>query len=480
MKHKFLTLSLILLASVLFTKCNNSGTIPEPEPENPKAPIKTIEINRFIKDVMQDIYLWYDEIPEIDYDYEFDSEEYFAKLLFEEDKWSFITEDAVALEESFEGIEKTFGWSLAFGTFSNTENVFAVVEFVYPETPASEAGLKRGDIIVLLNDSDITTTSYRNLLSGNSIKITLGELTPNGIAISNKTASISAQKLQLSPVLKTKVIEHEGHRIGYILYTQYINDESLALNNAFVSMKEQGVSDMVIDLRYNPGGSIQPAIEMCSRLAPSSVVEEEKKLVTFNWNNKYQDFFTSEEYYWQLGADFTPNVDGKLGLNKVHFLTGSGTASASEFTITGLKPYMDVTLVGGKTHGKYTASITIKPEDIYDSADADYFEHFKDWAIQPIVMRYANSIGVTDFKDGFYPDIEVKDDIMLGIELGTKEEPLLKAAIEDITGTEIVAMKSAKRPEFQYKIFDRGFSKFDVNKREILLNKDDFKLLKIK
>ncbi|HAF30877.1 MAG TPA: hypothetical protein DCG75_17705 [Bacteroidales bacterium] len=165
-----------------------------------------------------------------------------------------------------------------------------------------------------------------------------------------------------------------------------------------------------------------------------------------------------------------------MGLNKLWVITGPGTASASELTITGLKPYMSVTTVGDSTYGKYTASITLKPEDFYESAN--YYEEIDNWGAQPIILKYANSQGVTDFKDGFAPDIAVEDDLFSTIPLGNKEEAMLKKTLENITGVEILATKSAARPS-NYTIIDRGFSKYDKNKREVLFEGFDKTLLRI-
>jgi C-terminal processing protease CtpA/Prc len=164
-----------------------------------------------------------------------------------------------------------------------------------------------------------------------------------------------------------------------------------------------------------------------------------------------------------------------MDFDKMYILTGPGTASASELTITGLNPYMDIRTIGESTYGKYTASVTFKPEDLlktlYNNNPSEY-KDFKNWGIQPIVLRYANSLGVTDFKDGFAPDIPVEEDIFDGIPLGDEQDPLLAAAIEDITGVPVIAMKKARIP-VPYTIFDRGFSKFDANKRELPLGKPD-------
>jgi C-terminal processing protease CtpA/Prc len=137
---------------------------------------------------------------------------------------------------------------------------------------------------------------------------------------------------------------------------------------------------------------------------------------------------------------------------------------------------MDVTTVGETTYGKYTASITMKPEYFYNSP-SDY-KDFENWAVQPIVLKYANSLGVTDFKDGIAPDIAAEDDLFSSIPLGDKREAMLKVAIADITGAEVMAVKSAVKEDRPYTIFDRGFSKFDKNKRDLLIEDFDISLLK--
>jgi C-terminal processing protease CtpA/Prc len=474
MKRMRRWLPLFLLAAFILAGCEKK-VIPEEEEEE-QGPVQASaliqKINGFIKEAMSDVYLWNDKIPVIDIRYETDPKVYFDKLLFTEDRWSYITDDLTALEGSQKGIEKTYGYSLTFGRFIDavgnpTGNYFGIVEFVYPNTPASEAGFTRGDLIIRLNGGNITADNYRDLLYGTSVSVTKGILTSEGIS-TGETVVLVALELQLDPVYMYKVIEVEGHKIGYLVYLQFIPDyNSTSLRVALEYFRENQITDLVLDLRYNPGGSISAAQYLTSSIAPVDIVNNNSVLVTYQWNDKYQAYWVSNGIQSQLGVNFDPAVPVRLGLSKLYVLTGYGTASASELTICGLEPYMEVVTVGDTTYGKYTASITIKPEEWYNN-EAEYSD-FKNWGLQPIVIRYANAQGVTNFKDGFAPDFRVRDELLPAFPLGDLTEPLLKKAVEDITGTTLPVPKRAVSP-VEYIFVDRGFSKFDDQKRTLLID----------
>lgn len=460
---------LFLLAALLFAACSEDDITGEEGEDEPKVEAShlTKKINRFIHTAMNDVYLWYDEMPDIDYNYELDPEAYFEKLLYKEDKWSYITDDLEALQASFEGTEKTYGWSLAFYNLVDIEQIVAVVEYVYPETPASAAGFQRGDILTGIDGSNLSLSNYRELIFSDQANVTRSILTDRGFFDTDTTISLTSSILTLNPVLKSNIVEHDGRKIGYIFYAQFISDFNSSLDAAFESLVSQGATDLVVDLRYNPGGTISAAKHLCSCIAPLNVVNDNSILVTYKWNNKYQNHFISQQIMSQVEVYFDNQVPTKMGLNKVYFLTGDGTASASELSITGLKAYMDeVITVGDTTFGKYTASITLEPKDYFNES---YSSDISNWGLQPIVLRYANSAGVTDFKDGFAPDIPVDDDLFAAFPLGDKNDPLFKAAIEYITGTPVMAIKSVPKTNLNYQLFDRGFSRYDANKRELLI-----------
>lgn len=427
-----------------------------------EATALTRKVNGFIKDVMSDVYLWSNNLPDIDLNYETDSKAYFNKLLYKDDKWSYITDNVDEWENSLNGIEKAYGYSLTFGRFVDskgaaTGNYFAIVEYVYPDTPAQKAGFIRGSVITQVNGANITTNNYMNLISSDHVTATLGNLSSTGISNAG-TVSMTAEELNLDPVLLYKVIEKENHKIGYLFYAQFIENYNPSLQKALEYFKSNQITDLIVDLRYNLGGQISAAKYLCSSIAPLTTVNSGKTLATYQWNDKYQNIWTTEKMTDYTTVTFDKTVPVQLGLNKVTILTGRGTASASELTITGLQPHMNVEMVGDTTSGKYTASITIKPEDIYQNESS--YSDFKNWGIQPIVLRYANANGVTNFKDGFAPTYLVTDELLPAQPLGDLSEPLLKKAVENITGVKIAALKSATQ-KFSFKVFDRRFSKFD-------------------
>lgn len=457
---KLLLLPFYLFLVAILVSCEKD----EANPDSSKANI--LKVNKFIWEVMDEIYLWQAQMPRnIDINKEPDPIKYFDKLLYQDDKWSFITDDVEGLLNGFEGREKTFGYSLTFGQFTGTQTYFAIVEYVNPSTPASEAGLQRGDLIVKINNKEITQSNYMELFYGSTISITKGVLTSSGIALGS-TLSMTSRDLAINPILLHKTMDVDGKKIGYIVYNQYITDYNTQLTSIFQEFRNQQVTDIVIDLRYNPGGYVDAAIHLCSILAPQSAVSTPAILIKKQWNQLYQNYWTQNNITEQLQTTFNKDVAVNLDLSRVYFLTSQGSASASELTITGLMPYMEVVTIGQTTSGKYTASSTFQPT-INDKGDLD--PDIKNWAIQPIIFKYANAAGLTDFKNGLTPNYEVEEVLVAETvpQLGDMDEPFLAKAIQLITGN---TTKSAQIGNLlTWKELDRRSSKYEKQKQVLLV-----------
>lgn len=380
---------------------------------------ETLAINEWILDYMDFFYFWNKELPNIDPRLEPDSEKYFEKLLKKpDDKWSFITDNAKELFEYFDGVIKSMGYSIQLYYLEEvSDQVIAIVEFVYPNSPASEAGIARGDIFTRINGSIITDSNYQELLSLDKMAITLASLTNSGIVEQPSTINLNAIKLETNPIVVKSVAEVNGTKIGYLAYTSFIEKYDSELEQTFLEFKEAGVNELVLDLRYNGGGSVTSAQLLASLIAPTSASGD--IFISEVWNNNITEYYQQEDIDTQIRIE---QHDAALHLNRVYVLTTQGTASASEMVIYGLKPYMEVVQIGDVTYGKYYGSITI-------TADEDEKHN---WAIQPIVMRSENKTNSINYSVGLPPDYELIDN-RYNAQLGDPEEYFFAAAIGLIT-----------------------------------------------
>ncbi|MEO0334391.1 MAG: S41 family peptidase, partial [Bacteroidota bacterium] len=218
--------------------------------------------------------------------------------------------------------------------------------------------------------------------------------------------------------------------VGYLVYSDFISGDNetwlTSLDIALDEFAQAGVTDIVLDLRYNPGGEIAVAQYLASALAPTSAISSEEVLVRYNYNEQLESsiaFYEGEDSE-NLVSTFI-NTSYSLNLNQIYFLTSSSTASASELLISGLDPYMDVIIIGEPTVGKFYGSWVIP--DLEEPARHD-------WAVMPIVLKYTNAVGATDFTEGLTPDYAVEDNLLYAKPFGDPADPLLGTALSLISG----------------------------------------------
>jgi carboxyl-terminal processing protease len=407
---------------------------------------KGVEISQWIYDWMKEVYFWNSTLPSnVKIKEKTDPEAFFYELVYDvEDTWSFITDDWASLHAELSGTPLSMGYSPAFGLFTKTGQVFIIVEYVYPNSPASQAGLKRGDIILTINGENMDTTNYYDLYIQKSYTAGLGYYADNNIYSSGETVTMTATTFDADPLLYDTIYAVADKKIGYMVYSEFVcgdnNKYFASLDQAFDNFKAGNITDLIVDLRYNPGGEIDASGHLASAIAPASVVSGSSTFVTFTYNDDLQSYFEKKEGPESENLVYKFPANGhNIDLNHVYFLTTSNTASACELLIVGLRPYMNVTIVGEPTYGKFTGMWVI-----YDTDKPP--KH--NWAILPVVMKYANALGYTDFKEGLAPDVEVADNLLQAKPFGSADDPVLQEAVGQITGTALKTTLSGTKPGY--------------------------------
>jgi carboxyl-terminal processing protease len=282
--------------------------------------------------------------------------------------------------------------------------------------------------------------------------VTLGEYNGRGILETDNEIFITTNNIEAEPVVYTEVKDLDGHKVGYIVYVDFIsgneNTKLEALGQVIDGMRLEGITELIIDLRYNRGGDVDAARYFSSLLVPQVNVSNRDVFVSF----RYNDFL--ESYYKQKEGEDSDHLfirfretGYRLDLNEVIILTSSHTASASELLLVGLDPYIPVISIGEPTFGKFYGSFVL-----FD--DNDPPKH--NWAIIPVVLKYANANGFSDFVNGIDPDYFVLDNLLEAKPFGDLADPMMARAISHITGRPADEMARTSREKSYEIIPDRN------------------------
>ena len=450
---KRLYISSLALVLLFFAGCGKNDdndtwkTLPAEEQ-------KLYFINEFGVNMVSTYYLWNEEIKSgLDtWKYNDDPIKKVKDIRYKDargneiDKWTRITDDFKSFQGSVSGNTKSTGMEFAlFYSDASKQNVVVVVTLVYPGSPAAHAGLKRGDKIVALNGSTITPENYKELVSSTLLGGGTTQLTMDD----GKEFPLTATQMYLDPVICSRVIEKDGRRIGYLHYTSFTLRSCEKLVEVFHGFRAAGISELVLDLRYNPGGYALTAEVLASMIAPlkevnnSSVFQQDiyNSILTEAWGKEKTLFRTEFEI---VDGDVKYNLSTS-GLNpnisKLYVIMTEQSASASESTVCGLLPYMDLTIVGKRSGGKFCGGFIVDGPTWYgwvkDDISKDHYslgaQYTDNWGIYVMVSRYADKDGKTaSMPDGIAPDLEVGDNPLDGCQLGDENETMLSAAISGI------------------------------------------------
>lgn len=363
------------------------------------------------------------------------------------DKWTMVTDDYASFYSSVAGNEKTAGFDFTFYFLDSThKSLCAVITFVYPGSPADKAGIKRGDTIIQVNGKTIPypdyTPSYYTLIGGDKFTV--------GLYGSDKTITIEPVEMYENPVLLTKVFDNGTKKVGYLHYTSFTLDSCTELIKVCSDFKDAGISELIVDLRYNSGGFSLTEQAIASLIGPEDAVNDHRVLSTEVFNSKLTEYYASRgediNTYFQTEYDFTSGgknykfstAGANVGVKRLYFIIGSGSASASEALIGELSAYMDVVIIGEQSHGKYCSGLMMQAEEFFEEnasqlgsvRTAAGKKYAKNWGLYVMYSRFADKNGKTlCMPDGIVPEYEVDDDPLDGYKLGEPGETMLAKAL---------------------------------------------------
>lgn len=406
---------LLILLSGLLLSCEEKGDLIRPV-EGCSLP----EQNQFVHEVLMDRYFWYQEVnPSIDYNAFSSPQQLLNSLRFTAlDRFSNITE-AAAFNSLF-----TAGQFIGYGFSFHIENDNTVwIRYVYDDSPAGRADIQRGHEILAINGRTVVQinqdgawgTIFGPAELGFPLEMTLRDATGTEINL-----NLEKTVVNINTVLHHSIISNGSEDVGYLVFNSFLNTSINELEQVFTEFSDASIRKLVIDLRYNGGGSVPVAAELGSYLYRNQ--QDGDIFTSLVHNDKNQ--FRNENYTFSTQTN-------ALDLQQLVVISTSATCSASEMIINGLDPFIDVRIVGNTTCGK--------PVGFNGFA-------FCDNLLLPVTFASFNQNNEGDYFNGLAADCSVDDDI--SIAFGAATEPMLAESLHlSNTNSCLTAARAAPRPQ---------------------------------
>lgn len=424
-------ITLLIAAGAAACKKNDS---PDPSGE-----VANVEINRWVTEQMRDIYYWNTSIPaNRNLNFSVEPLTFFDRILHPDDRFSWM-QKADELDDNLSGISTTVGLGIGLiQVAQNSDRVVIAVRYALEGSPAALKGIQRGDFILTIDGRELTTSNYNQVLNiyygAAPFRVEIGKLENNQLISKGEIMLNPVERFQEQAIhLDTMYVTPTGRKVGYLFYNRFLNNQTDALIRAFRQFKQDGIEELVLDLRYNNGGGIYVSGVLSGMI--HSNFQENDVFIRYKYNSNYRD----EDYSYnrlfggasehaaerEAAARIVSEIKAaNLGLDRVFILATENSASASELVINNLRPFLsdaNVVHIGTRTVGKNEGSLTIKDERNPPRID---------WAIQPIVVKLANRAGFGDYPEGLVPTLSVDEwKFLPWVPIGSIEDPLLSRAL---------------------------------------------------
>ncbi len=362
---------IIALAGIFFYSCEKEKVYPEYE--------KTQEFHS----LMDYWYLWKDSIPEVNPDNFTNPYDLLEAMRYElKDRWSYITTQDAFNQYYEEGTYVGYGFGYGPDKDGNIR-----ITFLFADSDMVEEGVTRGWMIREINGVSINEDSnLGELLGADEIGVS-NDFVLESLQGDIINRSFTKKLVYMNTVLYRTVIDVGTKKAGYLVFKSFITPSKEELDEAFNYFNAENIDELIIDLRYNGGGSMNVAMYLLGLFIPDELNNQEFLKYVHNESR------TVENYSYKLEQE-----SNSVRINKVYFITSKAAASASEAVINGLKPHMDIYLVGDDTYGK--------PVGMYS-----FFSNVSDLAYVPITFKILNADDEGDYYNGLPVNSYADDDV---------------------------------------------------------------------
>lgn len=414
----------VVAAASLIVACNPVN--PENGNNNGKDTTEvvkdsTAKAKQYLRsEYMNNYYYWVEQVKAANMKLNpaaYDIYDFFDAMLYEKDRWSWMCDAEYYIGSETGVVAGTYGASIA-QPYKYHGDYDIHVAYVYPGSPFAEQGVTRGWTLTHINNIPtmelIADGTFSTVYGRSPQNFTFRDLD----GVEHKFTATAATELSVRSSLVTKIFTDNDfpglkEPVGYFNYLSFKANFLADITEAMETFRAAGVKTLILDLRYNGGGDSRASQLLVNYLAPANT---KGQVYVKRVHNK---ILASQNEEQCVGASITDPVTSQViaaesvGIEHIYFITGHGSASASEMSINGLRPLMDVKMVGDTTYGKPNGMYVL----MYPGTEADYKRYNAndysklEWVFLPICFYNMNGKGEQIPDDGFAPDNYRPDDL---------------------------------------------------------------------